>query len=332
MKLLIAGATGLVGNTLLKIIDELNFAYSTLLLAASDKSIGKPILFNETLQTLISMQEALDEKPDIAIFSAGSEMSKLWTFFFAERGSWVIDNSSAWRMDENVPLVVPEVNATSIKPESRIIANPNCSTIQMVIALAPIHKRYGIKRVVVSTYQSVSGSGYKGVNQLEDEQKGKDGQKFYPHQIFNNCFPHGGDFLENAYTTEEMKLVHETRRILNEPKLPITATVVRIPVNSAHSESVNIELEKTATPNDIRKLLLLSESICVVDNPSNNEYPTPIMAKGKNEVFVGRIRKDESIPNGINLWIVADNLRKGAATNAIQIATYIRNSFCAQNN
>ncbi|MCK5847364.1 MAG: aspartate-semialdehyde dehydrogenase [Bacteroidales bacterium] len=324
MKLLIAGATGLVGSKMLAVIAEEGVQIDELIVAASERSVGKEIDFNGNLYKVVSMQNALDSKPDVVLFSAGGEASKEWAPKFAKNGSYVIDNSSAWRMEDNVPLVVPEVNAEEITSETKIIANPNCSTIQLVVALKPLQHIYGIKRLVISTYQSVTGSGMAGISQMEDERGMKDPlTKAYPHRIDKNVIPHGGSFLPNDYTTEEMKLVNETRKILSNPNIAITATVVRVPVTGGHSESVNIEFEREYDINEAKKLIGMMPGIVVLDFPMANLYPMPSMVENRNQVFVGRIRRDESIENGLNMWIVADNLRKGAATNAVQILQYL---------
>ncbi|OFX32407.1 MAG: aspartate-semialdehyde dehydrogenase [Bacteroidetes bacterium GWA2_32_17] len=323
MKVAIVGATGLVGSVMLKVLDEHNFPLTVLLPVASEKSVGKKIIFRGTDIQVIGIKEAITAKPDFAIFSAGATVSSNFAPEFAKTGTFVIDNSSQWRMFPNVPLIVPEVNAHILKPENKIIANPNCSTIQMVIALAPLHKKYKIKRVVVSTYQSVTGTGVKAVQQLKNERAGVDGEKAYPHQIDLNCFPHGGIFMPDGYTTEEQKLVNETRKILSDKTIQITATVVRVPIMGGHSESVNVEFENDFDLKEVTSILKSSKGIIVLDNPNTNEYPMPLFAEGKDEVFVGRIRRDLSREKCLNLWIVADNLRKGAATNAIQIAEYI---------
>ncbi|RLD52260.1 MAG: aspartate-semialdehyde dehydrogenase, partial [Bacteroidetes bacterium] len=290
---------------------------------ASKRSVGKKVLFHGNEITVCSLEDAVIENPHIAIFSAGTEVSIEWAPRFAERQTFVIDNSSAWRMNEGIPLVVPEINAGSINNNTRIIANPNCSTIQMVLALMPLHRNYGIRRVVVSTYQSVTGSGVSAARQLDDERKGVDGKKAYPHRIDLNLFPHGGKFLNNGYTTEEQKLVDETRKILDDNGIMLTATVVRVPVYGGHSEAINVELKNAYDLNEVRELLSDTPGITIQDNVEANEYPMPLYAEGKDDVFVGRIRRDESIPNGLNLWVVSDNLRKGAATNAVQIAEYL---------
>ncbi len=322
MKVAIVGATGLVGREMIKVLEEFDLAVEAFYPVASAKSVGKSVFFRGEEYKVISTENAVSLKPDIAIFSAGSETSKKWAPAFAKAGTTVIDNSSAWRMDKNIPLVVPEINAQILKKENKIIANPNCSTIQLVMILAPLYKKYGIKRVVVSTYQSVTGSGVKAVEQLMAERDGKEVDKAYPHKIDLNVLPHAGDFEDNGYTTEEIKLVNETKKILNA-EIPLTATAARVPVIGGHSEAVNIELEKAFTISEVNDLLEQTPGVIVEDNPENNIYPMPIHSKGKNEVFVGRIRRDFSLENGLNLWIVADNIRKGAATNAVQIAAWL---------
>lgn len=323
MRIAVIGATGLVGGLMLRVLEERGFANNEIIVAASPKSVGKKIIFASRELTVISVDAAIEKNCDYAIFSAGSAASKQYAPLFAEKGTVVIDNSSAWRMCEDVPLVVPEINPQSIKSCNRIIANPNCSTIQMVLALSKLHKAYGIKRIVVSTYQSVTGTGMKAVRQLEHEQRGEECDKVYPYQIHENVLPHGGDFLPDAYTTEEKKLVDETRKIFSDPKIAVSATVARVPVKGGHSESVNVEFFKEFELNDVYDLLRSTFGLTVIDSPAENLYPMPIIAQGKDEVFVGRIRRDESCANALNLWIVADNLRKGAATNAIQILEYI---------
>jgi len=323
MKIAVVGATGLVGKVMLQVLFEQGFENSEIILVASNKSVGKKIPFGEKALEVESIETALNKKPDIAIFSAGSKLSKEWAQKFANNGTWVIDNSSAWRMYDDVPLVVPEINTDTINADTKIIANPNCSTIQMVMALAPLHEKYKIKRLVVSTYQSVTGTGVKAVNQLENERNGKTGEMAYNHPIDLNVIPHGGEFLDNGYTTEEEKLVDETRKILRDNSLQITATVIRVPVYGGHSESVNIEFYNEFEISDVVNLLSNYKGIIVKDDILKNDYPMPLFAQGKNEVFVGRIRRDFSQPNSLNMWIVADNLRKGAATNAVQIAEYL---------
>ncbi len=323
MKIAVVGATGMVGNVMLEVLEERNFPVTELLLVASERSVGKKITYKGVEHTVIGLQDAVDQKPDIALFSAGGATSIEWAPIFAAAGTTVVDNSSAWRMDPNKKLVVPEINAEELTPEDKIIANPNCSTIQMVVALAPLHKKYGIKRLVISTYQSISGTGVKAVQQLENEYKGIKGEMAYPYPIHRNALPHCDVFEENGYTKEEMKLVNETRKILNDDSIAVTATAVRIPVAGGHSESINIEFEKDFDVNEVRKLLHETEGVVVKDNLETNTYPMPIYAEGKDDVFVGRIRRDESQKNSLNIWVVSDNLRKGAATNTIQIAEYL---------
>jgi len=323
MKLAIVGCTGLVGTVVLKVLEEFSVKISDLTLVASKKSIGRKIKFRNENIAVTSIEEALKKNPDIVIFSAGSFISEKWALEFSKIGTKVIDNSSFWRMKKNIPLVVPEVNGINIKKSTTIIANPNCSTIQLVVALNEIHRKFGLKRIVISTYQSVTGTGVAAVNQLNNERKGVKSERIYPHPIDQNCFPHGGDFLENGYTSEEMKLVNETKKIFNDDKIKITATVVRIPVIGGHSESVNVETNNPFKISDIVKSLKNTEGVVVQDNLETFDYPMPITAQNKNDVFVGRIRKDNTVENGFNLWIVSDNLRKGAATNTVQIANYI---------
>ena len=323
MKVAVVGATGLVGGVMMEVLEERNFPITTLYAVASEKSVGKEVIFKGEKHKVIGMQTAIDNKPDIAIFSAGGGTSTEWAPKYAEAGIVVIDNSSAWRMDPTKRLVVPEINATAIGPNDKIIANPNCSTIQMVLPLATLHKAYKIKRVVVSTYQSVTGTGVKAVRQMQDERAGAKGEMAYPHPIDRNCLPHCDVFLENDYTKEEMKMVHETRKILEDDSIMVTATTVRVPVVGGHSESVNLEFEKEYQIEDVFKLLSETPGVVVQDDVANNVYPMPRYAEGKDEVFVGRIRRDESRERCLNIWIVADNLRKGAATNAIQIAEYM---------
>lgn len=323
MKVAVVGATGLVGTVMLEVLEERNFPVSTLYAVASEKSVGKELKFKGKKHKVIGMQEAIDNKPDIAIFSAGGATSTRWAPAFAEVGTIVVDNSSAWRMDPTKRLVVPEINADVLGPEDRIIANPNCSTIQMVMALAPLHKAYTIKRIVVSTYQSVTGTGAKALQQLREERAGIEGERAYPHPIDLNCLPHCDVFLENGYTKEEMKMVNETRKILRDDSIQCTTTSVRVPVMVGHSESVNLEFEKDYDLADVRRLLSEMPGVVVEDDVENNVYPMPRYAEGKDEVFVGRIRRDDSRENCLNIWVVSDNLRKGAATNAIQIAEYL---------
>ena len=322
MKVAIVGATGMVGEIMRSVLEERNFPVTEFLPVASARSIGKTICFQGKDYTVIGLEEAVERAPDFALFSAGGQTSLDWAPKFAAVGTTVIDNSSAWRMHPDHKLIVPEINADRLTPSDKIIANPNCSTIQMVMVLAPLHKRYGIKRVVVSTYQSITGTGVKAVQQLEDEYNGKDGEKAYPHPIHRNALPHCDVFMDNGYTKEEMKLVNETHKIL-DPNIKVTATAVRIPVVGGHSESVNLSFSKEVDLDEVREILNKAPGVVVVDDLANNNYPMPLDAQGKDEVFVGRIRKDESQENGLNLWIVADNLRKGAATNTVQIAEYL---------
>jgi len=323
MKLAVVGATGLVGREIFRVLEERRFHPDILIPVATAKSAGLPVDFNGHRYFVQTHDQAIAQTPEVAIFSAGGSTSREWAPRYAAAGITVIDNSSAWRMDPGVPLVVPEINASVLKKVHKIIANPNCSTIQLVMVLAPLHSRYGIRRVVASTYQSVTGTGARAVRQLENERKGIRGEMAYPHPIDLNLFPHGGDFLENGYTTEEIKLVNETHKILGDYSIGITATIVRVPVMSGHSEAVNIEFVRDFDPAAVREILSNTPGIVVRDDPGRNIYPMPIEARGRDEVFVGRIRRDESIPNALNLFIVADNLRKGAATNAIQIAEYL---------
>jgi aspartate-semialdehyde dehydrogenase len=323
-KIAIVGATGLVGSVMIKVLEERNLTDNEIILAASEKSLGKKITIAGKKYTVISVEDAIEAVPDFALFSAGSTASLKYAPLFAQKGSVVIDNSSAWRNFDEIPLVVPQINGDVIKKIDKIIANPNCSTIQMVMALAPLHQKFGLKRAVVSTYQSVSGTGVKAVNQLLKERAGEKCEKAYPHQIDMNIFPHGGTFEPNGYTTEEMKLVSETRKILRAPQIQITATVVRVPVMCGHSEAINAEFESEFEIGEVRKLLAKFKGIRVIDNPMQNEYPMPLIAHEKDEVFVGRIRRDESQHKTLNLWVVADNLRKGAATNAVDIMEWMR--------
>ncbi len=323
MKTAVVGATGMVGRTMMKVLEERKFPISELLPAASEKSVGKEIMFRGKPVKVVSVMDAVNAKPEFAIFSAGASISKEWAPVFAKNGTVVIDNSSYWRMDKSVPLVVPEINSHIIKKGDRIIANPNCSTIQMVMALAPLHRKYKIKRLVISTYQSVTGTGVKAVAQMENERAGIKGEMVYAHPIDKNCFPHGGSFQADGYTTEEQKLIDETRKILEDQSIQVTATVVRIPVVGGHSEAVNIEFSNDFKIEDVIKLLNDFPGVIVYDNPAENKYPMPIHAHNKDEVFVGRIRRDLSKDKCLNLWIVSDNIRKGAATNAVQIAEYM---------
>ena len=326
MKLAIVGATGMVGTVMLELLKERNFKYNQLLLVASKKSVGKTISYLGKHYSLIDLEMALEEKPDIAIFSAGGNTSLNWAPKFAKIGTTVIDNSYAWRIDPSKKLIIPEINGNLIDPNDKIIANPNCSTIQMLMVLYPLHKKYKIKRVVVSTYQSITGTGVKAVKQLENESNNVEGEMAYNYQIHQNAIPHCDDFLENGYTKEEMKLSNETNKILDK-EIKVTATAVRIPVMGGHSESVNIEFKNSVLISDVRSILSTTSGVTVQDNISKFEYPMPYYSSGKDDVFVGRIREDFSCTNSINLWIVADNLRKGAATNAIQIAEKVVKKF-----
>ena len=319
MKIALVGATGLVGSVMLKVLEERGFGGCELIPAASARSVGKEVDFGGRKLKVVSVEDAIAQKPQYAIFSAGSAASLQYAPQFAEVGTTVIDNSSAWRGYEHIPLVVPEINVDVVGPADRIIANPNCSTIQMVMALAPLHREYHIHRLVISTYQSVTGTGVKAVRQLNEERAGNPCEKAYPYEIDLNVLPHGGTFEPNGYTTEETKLVNETRKILRDNSIQITATVVRVPVFGGHSEAVNVEFDRDFDLADVRRLLTDMPGVVVLDNPDRNEYPMPRFAKDKDEVFVGRLRRDFSQPNSLNMWIVADNLRKGAATNAIQI-------------
>ena len=323
MKIALVGATGMVGNVMLEVLVERNLPITELLLVASERSVGKEIPFKGKTLKVIGLETAVAAKPAIALFSAGGDTSLEWAPKFAALGTVVIDNSSAWRMDPSKKLIVPEINGNELTSEDKIIANPNCSTIQMVMALAPLHKVYKIKRLIISTYQSITGTGVKAVEQLNNETQGKKGVMAYPYPIHKNAIPHCDVFLENDYTKEEMKLVQETHKILGDDTMGITATAIRIPVAGGHSEAVNIEFGNPFEISDIRKLLHNTPGVVVQDNPETNTYPMPIYAEGKDDVFIGRIRRDTSHPNAVNLWIVADNLRKGAATNTVQIAEYL---------
>jgi aspartate-semialdehyde dehydrogenase len=326
MKVAVVGATGLVGTVILKVLAERNFPLTELIPVASEKSVGKEITFKGKKYAVVNMDTAIGMKPDIALFSAGGETSLKNAPRFAEAGSIVIDNSSAWRMDPSKKLIVPEVNASTLSIDDKIIANPNCSTIQMVVALKPLHDKYKIKRVVVSTYQSVTGTGVKAVEQMMNERKGIEGPMAYAYPIDMNVIPQIDVFQDNGYTKEEMKMILETRKIMGDDNIRVTATTVRIPVMGGHSESVNIEFENDFDVTEVRAILAATEGIIVTDDPANLKYPMPIDAHEKDEVFVGRIRRDESMPNTLNMWVVADNLRKGAATNAVQIAEYLLKS------
>lgn len=322
MKLAVVGATGLVGSEVLEVLAEHNFPFDELLLVASERSVGKKIDYKNKGYTVIGLQEAVSLKPDIAIFSAGGSTSLEWAPKFAEVGALVIDNSSAWRMDPSKKLVVPEINGKTLTKEDKIIANPNCSTIQMVIALASLHERYGIKRVVVSTYQSVTGSGKATVDQMMSERAGEKAAMVYPHKIDLNVLPHIDVFQENGYTKEEMKMINETKKIFADDSIQVTATTVRVPTIGGHSEAVNVEFKENFDLDEVRKILSTAPGVTIQDDPANNIYPMPINAHKKDAVFVGRLRRDESQPNTLNMWVVADNLRKGAATNTVQIAAY----------
>nr|BFF36002.1 aspartate-semialdehyde dehydrogenase [Tenacibaculum mesophilum] len=323
MRVAVVGATGMVGNVMLQVLAERNFPVTELIPVASERSVGNQIEFQGTNYTVVGLETAVTMRPDIALFSAGGDTSLEWAPKFAAVGTTVIDNSSAWRMDPTKKLVVPEINGDVLTSEDKIIANPNCSTIQLVMALAPLHKEYKMKRVVISTYQSVSGTGVKAVQQLDNEEAGVEGEMAYPHPIGRNALPHCDVFLENGYTKEEMKLVKEPKKILRDDSFAVTATAVRIPTAGGHSEAVNVQFENDFELDKVRKLLTQTEGVIVQDDVQNNVYPMPILANNKDEVFVGRIRRDESQPNTLNMWIVADNLRKGAATNTIQIAEYL---------
>ena len=323
MKVAVVGATGMVGNVMLQVLEERNFPYTELLLVASERSAGKKIEYKGKSYTIIGLQDAVNARPDIALFSAGGSISEEWAPKFAEVGTTVVDNSSAWRMDPTKKLVVPEINGDVLTKEDKIIANPNCSTIQLVMALAPLHKKYKMKRLVISTYQSVSGTGVKAVQQLENETKGIKGEMAYHYPINRNAIPQCDVFLDNGYTKEEMKLVKEPKKIFNDDSFSVTATAVRIPTAGGHSEAVNVQFENDFDVAEVRKLLSETPGVIVQDNLDTNTYPMPIFAHNKDEVFVGRIRRDESQPNTLNMWIVADNLRKGAATNTIQIGEYL---------
>ncbi|HNP66530.1 MAG TPA: aspartate-semialdehyde dehydrogenase [Aequorivita sp.] len=326
MKLALVGATGMVGEVMLKVLQERNFSIDELLLVASERSVGKEISFKGKNHKVIGLEQAVAAAPDIAIFSAGGSTSLEWAPKFAEVGTTVIDNSSAWRMEPGKKLIVPEINAHLLTKEDKIIANPNCSTIQLVMALAPLHKKYNMKRVVVSTYQSVSGTGLKAVQQMENEMVGIKGEMAYPYPIHKNALPHCDVFEENGYTKEEMKLAREPQKILDDRTFSVTATAVRIPTAGGHSEAVNVQFENDFELGDIRRILHETPGIIVQDNPDTNTYPMPMYAHDKDDVFVGRIRRDETQPNTLNMWIVSDNLRKGAATNAVQIAEYLVNN------
>lgn len=323
MKVAVVGATGLVGRKMLQVLEERHFPVTELIPVASERSVGKQVNFKGKEYTVVGMQTAIDTKPDIAIFSAGGQTSSEWAPRFAEAGVTVVDNSSAWRMDPTKKLVIPEINASELTKEDKIIANPNCSTIQMLVAIAPLHKKYKINRMVVSTYQSVTGTGVKAVRQLEGERAGEEVEKIYAHRIDKNCLPHCDVFTDNGYTKEEMKLVNETCKILSDNSIKVTATAVRVPVVGGHSEALNLEFDNEFDLEEVRNILSHSDGIIVQDDIRNNIYPMPLTSHDKDEVFVGRIRRDFSREKCLNLWVCADNLRKGAATNAIQIAEYL---------
>jgi len=323
MKVAVIGVTGMVGEVMRKVLEERNFPITEFIPVASQKSVGKKVAFKNKDYTVVSMEDAVAMQPNIALFSAGGNTSLEWAPKFAEAGTTVIDNSSAWRMDLNKKLVVPEINAKQLTKNDKIIANPNCSTIQMVMALAPLNEKYKIKRIVVSTYQSISGTGVKAVQQLENEMAGIKGEMAYPYPIHKNAIPHCDVFEENGYTKEEMKLVRETQKILDDKSIAVTATAVRIPTSGGHSEAINVEFYNDFDIKDVRQLLHSTDGVTVQDNLDVNTYPMPLYANGKDDVFVGRIRRDGSQPNTLNLWVVSDNLRKGAATNTVQIAEYL---------
>ncbi|MDO5608223.1 MAG: aspartate-semialdehyde dehydrogenase [Capnocytophaga sp.] len=323
MRVAVVGVTGMVGNVMLEVLAERNFPVTELIPVASEKSVGKKITFKGKEYTVVGLQQAVSLRPDVALFSAGGAISLEWAPKFAQVGTTVVDNSSAWRMDASKKLIIPEINADALTKDDKIIANPNCSTIQMLVALAPLQKKYGIKRVIVSTYQSITGTGVKAVRQLENEYKGEKGDMAYHYQIHRNAIPHCDVFEDNGYTKEEMKLVRETKKILRDDTIAVTATAVRIPVVGGHSESVNVELRSEFDLSEVKKLLSEADGLVLQDNTDTNTYPMPLYAHGKDDVFVGRVRRDDSAPNTLNMWIVADNLRKGAATNTIQIAEYL---------
>lgn len=324
MKIAVVGATGLVGSIMLQVLEERGFGQAEVIAAASEKSVGRKLPFAGRIITVVSVEQALADKPEYALFSAGGSVSRQWAPRFAAAGTTVIDNSSAWRMDAGVPLVVPEINADVISANHHIIANPNCSTIQMVLAISRLHERYGIRRIVVSTYQSITGTGIKAIRQLESEEQGcQNVDRAYPYTIHRNLFPHGGDFLPDGSTTEERKLVDETRKILRDETIQVSATVVRVPVTGGHSEAVNLEFKQDFDLDEVRRLIASTPGVELMDDPSKNLYPMPLMSEHRDEVFVGRLRRDLSQPCSLNLWVVADNLRKGAATNAVQILQYL---------
>lgn len=323
MKVAVVGATGMVGQVMLQVLEERNFPLTELIPVASKKSVGKELTFKGKKFKVVDLETAVGRKPEIALFSAGGETSLEWAPKFAAVGTRVIDNSSAWRMHQEIKLVVPEINAEALTEVDKIIANPNCSTIQLVMALSPLHKKYGVRRVVVSTYQSITGTGVKAVEQLKNEYIGRAGEMAYPYPIHKNAIPHCDLFLENDYTKEEMKLTHETKKILADDSVLVSATAVRIPVVGGHSESVNVTFDQDFEVGEVKNLLKTTNGVVVQDHVEVNQYPMPIYAEGKNEVFVGRIRRDFTAKNSLNMWVVADNLRKGAATNTVQIAEYL---------
>ena len=329
MKIAIVGATGLVGSKMIQILEERNFPVTELIPVASERSQGKILNFKNRKYSICTLSQAVEKQPHIAIFSAGSDISKEWAPKFAEIGCKVIDNSSYWRMDSTKKLIIPEINAEELTAEDMIIANPNCSTIQMLVALAPLHREFTIERIVVSTYQSITGTGQKAIGQMRAERAGEEGEQVYPYQIDQNLIPHIDTFLENGYTKEEMKMVNETHKILDQ-KIEVSPTTVRVPVMGGHSESINIQFQKPyKNIEQIREILKGAKGVTLQDDPTNNIYPMPLFAEGKDDVFVGRIREDKSAPHAINIWVVSDNLRKGAATNTIQIAEYlIANNLC----
>ncbi|MFZ2287786.1 MAG: aspartate-semialdehyde dehydrogenase [Bacteroidales bacterium] len=323
MKVAVVGATGMVGRMMLRVLEERNFPVDRIFAAASERSEGREVVFRGKPTRIVSVMEAVEAVPDVALFSAGAAVSKEWAPVFAENGTIVIDNSSAWRMEKDIPLVVPEINGSAITPATKIIANPNCSTIQMVMAVAPLHREYAVRRLVISTYQSVTGTGVRAVTQLDNERRGLSGEMAYPWPIDLNCLPHCDLFLDNGYTKEEMKLVNETRKILGDETIRVTATAVRVPVKGGHSESVNIEFEREFDLDRVRAILADTPGVILYDNPAEKIYPMPIIAHDRDEVFVGRLRRDFSQERTLNMWVVADNIRKGAATNAVQIAEHM---------
>jgi len=323
MRVAVVGATGMVGRMMMKVLEERRFPVDTLIAAASERSTGKELTFRGKPVKVVSVMEAVEEAPEMALFSAGAAVSREWAPVFAQVGTVVIDNSSAWRMEKDIPLVVPEINARVITKKDKIIANPNCSTIQMLMAIAPLHREYAIRRLVISTYQSVTGTGVRAVTQLENERRGISGEMVYPWPIDKNCIPHCDVFVDNGYTKEEMKLVNETRKILGDEEIRVTATAVRVPVTGGHSESVNIEFVREFELDRVRALLSETPGVILYDNPAELKYPMPIIAHDRDEVFVGRVRRDFSQEKTLNMWVVADNIRKGAATNAVQIAEYM---------